>query len=46
MKILVSWFGFSKSQYEEQVKQSGDPEWAELGPDEDGDGCKYEEAAE
>ena len=46
MKKLIKWFGYTQSEYEKLHKQPGDPEWAELGPDEDGDGCEYEEAAE
>lgn len=46
MKTLVNWFGFTQSEYEALIKQPGDPDWAELVPDEDGDGCEYEEAAE
>lgn len=44
MKKLISWFGYSRDEYYELQKQPNDPEWEELTPDENGDGCEYEEA--
>lgn len=42
---LVSWFGYSRDEYYDLYYQAGDTQWEELTPDEDGDGCVYEEAA-
>jgi len=41
---LIKWFGYTRDEYYELQWQPGDPEWEELTPDEDGDGCEYEEA--
>ena len=45
MSKLISYFGYSKDEYYELQWQPGDPHWEELTPDEDGDGCEYEEVA-
>jgi len=45
MTQLAKWFGYTRDEYYEQVWQPGDPQWEELTPDEDGDGCEYEETA-
>jgi hypothetical protein len=44
-KKLVNWFGYNRDDYYELYWQPGYPHWEELGPDDDGDGCVYEEVA-
>ena len=44
MKKLIRYFGYTRDEYYELQYQPGDLEWEELTPDEDGDGCEYEEA--
>lgn len=40
---LISWFGYSRDEYYKLHYQAGDAQWEELGPDQDGDGCVYED---
>jgi hypothetical protein len=42
-KKLVNWFGYNRDDYYEFHWQRGDLHWEELGPDDDGDGCVYED---
>ena len=38
---LINWFGMDREEYYALHYQPGDPQWEELVPDEDGNGCVY-----